>query len=117
MMVFADKTMISTIIRNLLSNAIKFTNSGGQVKISSQQIDDEMLVSVSDNGVGIKKEAIPNLFMIAESKSTSGTDKETGTGLGLILCQEFVTKHGGRIWAESVEGVGSTFKFTLPNFG
>ena len=117
LIVFADKTMISTVLRNLVSNAIKFTNSGGQVNISALQVDDELLVSISDNGVGIKKEAIPNLFMIAESKSTSGTNKETGTGLGLILCKEFVVKHGGRIWTESEEGVGSTFKFTLPKFG
>ncbi len=117
LIVFADKTMISTVIRNLLSNAIKFTNSGGQVNFSSQQVDDELLVSVSDNGVGIRNQSIPNLFLIEESKSTSGTEKETGTGLGLMLCKEFVEKHGGRIWVESEEGVGSTFKFTLPNFG
>ena len=117
LIVFADKTMISTVLRNLVSNAIKFTISGGHVNLSAQQVDDELLVSVSDNGVGIRKEAIPNLFLIEESKSTSGTDKETGTGLGLILCKEFVEKHGGRIWAESEEGVGSTFKFTLPKFG
>ena len=117
LIVFADKTMISTVLRNLVSNAIKFTNFGGQVILSSQQVDDELLVSVSDNGVGINNDSIPNLFLIERSKSTSGTEKETGTGLGLILCKEFIEKHGGRIWAESEVGIGSTFKFTLPRFG
>jgi PAS domain S-box-containing protein len=117
LIVFADKTMIGTILRNLVSNAIKFTNTGGYVNLTAKQVDNELLVSVSDNGVGIRKEAIPNLFLIEESKSTSGTEKETGTGLGLILCKEFIEKHGGRIWVESEEGVGSTFNFTLPKFG
>ena len=117
LIVFADKTMISTVLRNLVSNAIKFTNSGGHINFTAQQIDDELLVSVADNGVGIRKESLPSLFLIEESKSTSGTEKETGTGLGLILCKEFIEKHGGRIWVESEEGVGSTFKFTLPKFG
>jgi signal transduction histidine kinase len=117
LIVFADKTMIGTVLRNLVSNALKFTNTGGHVTLTAQQVDDNLLVSVSDNGVGIRKEAIPNLFLIEESKSTSGTEKETGTGLGLMLCKEFIEKHGGRIWAESEVGVGSTFKFTLPKFG
>jgi two-component system sensor histidine kinase/response regulator len=117
LIVFADKTMIGTVLRNLVSNAIKFTNTGGHVTLTAQQVDDNLLVSVLDNGVGIRKEAIPNLFLIEESKSTSGTEKEIGTGLGLMLCKEFIEKHGGRIWAESEVGVGSTFKFTLPRFG
>ncbi len=72
--------------------------------------------TIKDNGVGIAKEIQPNLFNIAENISTTGTDNETGTGLGLILCKEFVQKHGGRIWVESEVGNGSLFAFTIPQF-
>ena len=112
--VFADKAMVSTIMRNLISNAIKFTNTSGKILISSEQKQDELIISVSDNGVGIKKEEIENLFRIDKSYSTLGTQKEKGTGLGLILCKEFMEKHGGKIWAESEEGKGSKFKFSMP---
>ncbi len=112
--VFADKDMLSTIMRNLISNALKFTNSGGEIVILATQKQDEMMVAVCDNGVGIKKEIIEKLFRIEESTSTMGTQKELGTGLGLLLCKEFVEKHGGKIWAESETGKGSTFYFTIP---
>lgn len=112
--VFADKAMMSTILRNLVSNAIKFTNSGGRIIISALQKRNELMVSVCDNGVGIKKDDINKLFRIDENYSTRGTQKETGTGLGLILCKEFILKHGGKIWVESEPGKGSTFYFTIP---
>lgn len=115
MPVVADKAMVKTILRNLISNAIKFTNPGGEIIISIEQKLKELIVSVADNGVGIKKENIDNLFRIDYSHSTLGTNKEIGTGLGLLLCKEFVEMHGGKIWAESDEGTGTTFYFTLPN--
>ena len=113
--VFADKAMISTILRNLISNAIKFTNPGGSIVISAEQKQDEVMITVSDNGTGIKKESIDKLFRIEESTSTTGTQNEKGTGLGLLLCKEFILKHKGRIWVESEWGKGSEFHFTLPN--
>ncbi len=112
--VTADKNMISTILRNLISNAIKYTHPGGKIVLSAEQKPDEWVFSVSDNGVGIKKEAIEKLFRIDENNSTPGTQNETGTGLGLILCKEFVKKHGGKIWVESEVGIGSAFYFTIP---
>ena len=111
---FGDKDMIGTILRNLISNAIKFTNQGGKIVISAERKPHEILLSVSDNGVGIKKETMGKLFRIETSYSTKGTSNESGTGLGLILCKEFVEKHGGKIWAESEYGKGSKFFFTIP---
>jgi signal transduction histidine kinase len=112
--VFADKTMISTVLRNLISNAIKFTNTGGEIVISVVNKTSELTVSVSDNGVGISKSALEKLFRLDENYSTTGTNNEQGTGLGLILCKEFIEKHGGKIWVESEVGKGSTFSFSLP---
>jgi PAS domain S-box-containing protein len=120
---FADRAMISTVLRNLLSNAIKFTKPGGKISISASIKPDEFLISVSDNGIGINKDHLEKLFRIGESESTMGTQNEKGTGLGLILCKEFIEKHGGKIWAESDPnpnilrdsgGKGSTFYFTIP---
>ncbi|MDP2235207.1 MAG: PAS domain S-box protein [Bacteroidales bacterium] len=111
--VFADKSMISTVLRNLISNAIKFSGKGGEINISVEKNANEILVSISDNGVGIAPKRLDKLFRIDESDSTPGTNNEKGTGLGLILCKEFVEKHGGKIWVESEEGKGSTFYFTL----
>jgi signal transduction histidine kinase len=111
--VFADKQMTSTVLRNLISNAIKFTRHGGEINLSAKKKSNGILISVSDNGVGIAAERLIKLFRIDESNSTYGTEKERGTGLGLILCKEFVENHGGKIWAESEEGKGSTFYFTL----
>ncbi len=113
--VFADKKMISTIIRNLVSNAIKYTMPGGIVIISTILKQNNLVISVSDNGVGIPKNDIDKLFKIEDSYSTTGTNNEKGTGLGLILCQEFIDKHNGKIWVESEEKKGSTFFFTIPN--
>jgi two-component system sensor histidine kinase/response regulator len=112
--VFADKAMISTVLRNLISNTIKFTHSGGRIIISAYKTQNQVKVSVSDNGVGISEANIQKLFSIDENHSTSGTNKEKGTGLGLILCKEFIEKNEGNIWVESEEGNGSTFYFTLP---
>ncbi len=119
--VFADKAMINTVLRNLISNSIKFTHPGGNINISIEKKPNEIMVSVADNGVGIPKDSIDKLFRIDENFSTPGTQKEKGTGLGLILCKEFIEKHGGRIWVESeVSGPSaakaghSTFYFTIP---
>jgi PAS domain S-box-containing protein len=112
--VFADISMFNTIIRNLISNAIKYTNPGGKIDISVFPGETELIISVSDNGVGIKKDEFEKLFLIEAGGSTSCTQGEEGTGLGLILCRDFVLKHGGRIWAESEPGQGSRFIFTLP---
>ena len=110
---FADKQMISTVLRNLISNAIKFSHKGGEINISVKKSEKEILISVTDNGIGIEPERITNLFHINKSISTPGTNNEHGTGLGLILCKEFVDKHNGKIWAESKQGKGTVFYFTL----
>ncbi|MCX6220353.1 MAG: PAS domain S-box protein [Bacteroidia bacterium] len=112
--VFADKAMIGTIFRNLISNALKFTHEGGEITISAEFSHNNLTVAVRDNGIGIPKESIQRLFRIDQNFSTQGTSKESGTGLGLILCKEFVDKNKGEIWVESEEGKGSTFYFTIP---
>ena len=113
MIAFIDKAMISTILRNLISNAIKFTRPDGQIIISAELKKDKVIIAISDNGVGIKNENIEKLFRIDENHSMPGTLKEKGTGLGLILCKEFIEKHGGEIWVESEVGRGSTFYFSV----
>jgi signal transduction histidine kinase len=110
----ADENMLKTILRNLLSNAIKFTHENGIISLFASLKEDHVEISVSDSGVGIPEEKIPLLFKIETNASTKGTSNESGSGLGLILCKEFVEKHHGKIWVESKEGVGSQFKFTLP---
>lgn len=110
----ADSNTINLVIRNLISNALKFTNEGGEIKIASEEQKNEWVISVSDNGVGMKPEVVNMLFDKINPYSTRGTANEKGTGLGLILCKEFVEKNNGRIWVESKEGLGSTFWFTLP---
>jgi signal transduction histidine kinase len=112
--VYADKDMINTILRNLISNAIKFTAVGGEIIVSVQDKPEELTVSIRDSGVGMKKEMIDKIFRIDSNSSTLGTNNEEGTGLGLILCKEFVEKHGGKITVESEEGKGSEFSFTIP---
>jgi signal transduction histidine kinase/PAS domain-containing protein len=111
---YADIDMLNTVIRNLISNALKFTNTGGKVKVSYELTDHEVLFSVLDNGVGIQEEKQKTIFKMISNKSTSGTNMEKGTGLGLILCEEFVHLNGGKIWVESKQGKGSSFKFTIP---
>jgi len=112
--VFADQSMINTVLRNLISNAIKFTNPGGVILVTVTEEKNNLMVSIKDNGIGIPNDSIYKLFRIDENYSTRGTANETGTGLGLILCKEFIEKHGGEIWVESEVGKGSTFYFTLP---
>jgi signal transduction histidine kinase len=110
----ADTNMVNLVFRNLILNAIKFTESGGIVNINSSVQDDGLiLISVADNGVGIEPEVQKILFEKTSGYSTRGTANEKGTGLGLILCKEFVEKNGGKIWLESKPGAGSTFYFTL----
>jgi signal transduction histidine kinase len=99
-----------------VTNAIKFTNNGGAININANQTDSDVTISISDNGVGIAPDDLTKLFDISQVITTKGTAKETGTGLGLLLCKEFVEKHGGKIWVESEVGKGSDFKFTLPIF-
>jgi CheY-like chemotaxis protein len=113
-MVFADENMLRTILQNLVSNAIKYTNKGGSIIFDSKLADNVVSVFVTDNGVGIKPEALEKLFDIANIQTTRGTDEEGGTGLGLLICREFVEKHGGKIGAESEPGNGSRFWFSLP---
>jgi signal transduction histidine kinase len=112
--VYADSNMVTTVIRNLMSNALKYTPKGGEVKLFASKQGNFIEVTIEDNGIGIRKEDKEKLFRIDVNFSTNGTDNETGTGLGLILCREFVEKNGGKIWVESEEGKGSKFKFTLP---
>ncbi len=112
--VSADIDMMKSVLRNLVSNAIKFTNNGGKVSISAELTDSKITVSVSDNGTGIPLQDQLKLFDISQVVTTRGTAGETGTGLGLLVCKEFVEKHGGKIWVESEVGKGSEFKFTLP---
>jgi len=115
----ADKNMLAIIIRNLLSNAIKYTHKFGEITIKTFLIPDEnniqyVGISVSDTGVGVPKEIKSSLFDIGEHTSMRGTENEKGTGLGLVLCKEFVEKHGGKIWVESEVGKGSSFFFSIP---
>ncbi|WP_372949978.1 ATP-binding protein [Mariniphaga sp.] len=110
----ADEKSVSTVFRNLISNAIKYTKPGGWVKVEAVKKENYIEVSVEDNGIGIPPETLKKLFTITEKISEQGTAKETGTGLGLILCKEFVEKNNGKIWAKSEQGKGSRFVFTLP---
>ena len=113
----SDKDMLETVLRNLLSNAIKFTPHTGIVSVKAIQSDDNIEIAISNTGVGISEEMQDNLFRI-ESKleSRNGTSGEKGSGLGLILCKEFIDKLGGTIWVESDLSKGTTFKFMLPLF-
>jgi two-component system sensor histidine kinase/response regulator len=112
--VYGDKNMINTILRNLLTNAVKFTPHNGNISIEFSVKDDMAEIAVKDSGTGMLREKSEKLFLIENASSTGGTDNEKGTGLGLILCREFVEKHGGKIWVESEVGAGSRFVFTLP---
>ncbi len=110
----ADLRMIDTVIRNLLTNAIKFTGKQGRIAIRTNLSDDVCQVTVSDNGIGIAQENIPKLFRLDSKYTRKGTDQEKGSGLGLILCREFIEKHHGTIHLESEQGKGSSITFTLP---
>ncbi|MBU8891255.1 MAG: hypothetical protein KOO66_00640 [Bacteroidales bacterium] len=113
-MVYADENMITTVIRNLLSNAIKFSHPGEPISIRCNQKDNFVEISIIDNGVGINKTDQEKLFKIDQQVTTQGTSEEKGSGLGLILCKEFIAKNNGKIWVESELNKGSAFIFSLP---
>lgn len=110
----ADEQMIDTVVRNLITNAIKFTNYNGEIAIDVNIENSQVVVCVSDNGIGMQKSTLDNLFKVGHEISYAGTDNEKGTGLGLLLCKEFVIKNHGRIWVQSKLGFGSQFYFSLP---
>jgi PAS domain S-box-containing protein len=112
-----DSDILNTVLRNLISNAIKFSNENSSIEIKAQvyvQNTDFIKISIKDNGVGMSDEQIKNLFKLESNKSSVGTKNEKGSGLGLILCHDFVTMNKGHIWVESEENKGSTFFFTIP---
>lgn len=113
LIVSADEDILKTIFRNLISNALKFTSTNGEVEIFAEQKKGETIISIQDNGIGISKENIKKIFGFGSNFSQRGTENEIGTGLGLMLCREFIEKHGGKIWVESEEGKGSKFSFVL----
>jgi signal transduction histidine kinase len=112
--VYADANMLDAVLRNLLSNAIKFTYSGGRVEVHGMQNEHDITISIIDTGIGLSQENIAKLFRIDDRYKQIGTAKEKGTGLGLILCKEFIEKNGGTIGVTSKPEQGSTFFFTLP---
>ena len=112
---FGDREMISTVLRNLINNAVKYSNKGGEIGVEIAAEDGFWEVSVKDNGTGISKENIEKIFRIDAKYKSPGTEGEKGTGLGLILCKDFVEKNGGQIWCESEEDQGSIFFFTIPS--
>ena len=110
----ADRNMLQTVLRNLVSNALKFTHNGGKVTISASAGEDHnVVVAIKDTGIGMSHEMVANSFRLDVQTGRKGTNGEPSSGLGLLLCKEFIEKHGGKIWVESEEGVGSTFYFTL----
>ncbi len=112
--VFTDTNILQTIVRNLVSNAIKFTPNAGSIFISALPQDDGLIVvSIKDTGIGMSQHILDNLFRIDVNTSRKGTDGETSSGLGLIICKDFIEKQGGKLWVESEEGKGSSFSFTL----
>jgi two-component system, sensor histidine kinase and response regulator len=112
--IFADRSSVSIVLRNLLNNAVKFTHRGGKIVVSAKENADNVEVSVTDDGIGIGTSELKKLFILDYNITTPGTDDERGTGLGLILCKEFIEKNGGQLSIVSEPGEGSTFSFTLP---
>jgi signal transduction histidine kinase len=112
--IYADSNMLKTVFRNLVSNAIKFTPKGGQVQIELEQDDDYLYTLIQDTGIGMDEETLRKLFQVGEKVNRPGTAGESGTGLGLVLCQEFVHKHGGQLHANSTKNKGTTFRLTIP---
>ena len=116
LVVYADEKMLDSILRNLSSNAIKFTPKGGKITITAKDSHEGWIeISMKDTGIGMTKEMIDTLFKMDVNTNRKGTEGEPSTGLGLILCKEFVEKQGGRLWVESEVEKGSTFYFTLPD--
>ena len=114
MFVFVDMNMMRTVIRNLVSNAIKFTPKGGEIELRVDQKTEHYEVTVADNGVGMTPEKIARLWDYAKPQTTPGTEGESGTGLGLLLCKEMVTRFGGEIWVKSEKNKGTEFIFSVP---
>ncbi len=114
--VYSDKEMIDTVLRNLISNAIKYTRNGGKVKIMAKTNTNNVEITVSDNGVGIQPDKLTAIFEIDKRTNTNGTANEEGTGLGLIICKDFLARNGGQIWVESTPDKGSKFTFSLPTY-
>lgn len=114
LMVFGDPNMLETVLRNLISNALKFTKEKGTVWVDAEVSEGIATIAVNDTGIGMPPDIVAELFRIDATFSQPGTNEERGTGLGLILCKEFVEKNGGEIWVESVENKGSKFSFTIP---
>lgn len=112
--IFTDRNMIDLVLRNLISNSIKFTHKKGKISVTISVNDQEILTSITDNGLGISENKLSTLFEINKPQNTLGTENEQGTGLGLILCKDFIENMGGKIWVESTLGIGSTFTFSLP---
>ncbi|RYZ82170.1 MAG: HAMP domain-containing histidine kinase, partial [Moraxellaceae bacterium] len=110
----ADRHMLQSLVHNLVANALKFTPNGGTIQIFDTVKDDQIIISVQDNGTGMNEVQLQKLFNVAYSQSTNGTNGEPGTGLGLLLCQQFVQQHKGTIQVHSELGYGSTFSFNLP---
>jgi signal transduction histidine kinase len=112
--IYCDSRMNDTVLRNLLSNAVKFTPPGGEIRISAQQVENNLVIIVADSGEGIEPERLAGLFQLGQNRPTFGTKGEKGTGLGLPLSRQMVEKNGGRIWADSEPGHGSCFYFSVP---
>ena len=112
--VFADQNMLDSIIRNLVTNAIKFSFKEGKVRIKAILTENGVCISVSDKGIGISSDRLASIFEIDKHTNTNGTENELGSGLGLILCKDFVTRHNGKIWIESTLNKGTKVSFTLP---
>ncbi len=114
-LMIADSEMVNTIIRNLISNAIKFTPVGGKVSVSAEQKDSQTIIHVRDTGVGIPATVQHKILAVGEKYSSLGTELEEGTGLGLLLVQEFIRRHNGTIWFDSEEGNGAVFSVSFPS--
>jgi PAS domain S-box-containing protein len=114
--VFADEYMLASTIRNLASNAVKFTLKGGKVTIAAKSVPGHSVeISIRDTGIGMNHEMVHDLFRLDVQTNRRGTENEPSSGLGLLLCKDFVEKHGGKLWVESEEGKGSVFYFTIPS--
>ncbi len=113
--VYADVNMLDTVLRNLVNNAIRFTSRGGNVVITAKSVSAENIeIEIRDSEIGMSKYLIDNLFRLDANTGRNGTEGESTSGLGLIICKDFIEKNGGGLWVESEEGAGSTFRFNVP---
>ncbi len=115
LVIYADENMLMTILRNLISNALKYTNQRGNIFITAIDEENEVEIYIKDDGIGMEPAIVEKLFKIEHNQSTPGTDNEKGTGLGLILCKDFVEKHGGKIEVTSEKNKGTTFIVSIPS--